>query len=626
MVKTFSADKLWKAALIAGVTFIVYFRAVHGQFLWDDDDYVTANLTLRSLSGLGEIWFQIGRLSQYYPLTYTSFWLDFHLWGLNPAGYHLVNIVLQILNSLLVWRLLDQLKIKNAFFISLLFALHPVHVESVAWITERKNLLSGFFYLLAAAAYLRTKYIFSFLLFFAALGSKTITMTLPLTLAIILWWRDGKVSSRDMARLAFFTLVAALFCSVTVALENRHIFSTGTAEWNFSFIERILIAGRAVWFYFTKLLFPHPLIFIYPRWQISTADITQWFYPASLVLVTALLWAFRRRLGRGPLAALAIFLVTLLPALGFKNFFPMRFSFVADHFQYLASIPMLLLLTAGAAHLLKNRTVKKTAAVMVLTAAAFLTWNHQSAFLSQEALWQDTLQKNPQAWIAHNNLGSIFVGKNMEKEASFHFEETLRLKPDHAEAINNQGFLKLQAGKPEEAVPYFEKAIQLQPRIALFELNLGTALFDMGKLEEAEDHFQTVVKMNFRFGEAYFNLGNIYLKKEMLKEAEEQFRLSVKFSPDSADAYTHLGYCCARAGKTDEAIFYYREGLKRAPKRADIHNNLANALAQKNLFTEANAHYHAAIALDPSSETFKNNYAAFLESQKAKGSGELKSN
>lgn len=617
MTKSFPYHRLWKAAFLAGLTFLLYMRVIHGQFLWDDDDYITQNLTLRSLSGLGEIWFQPGRLSQYYPLTYTSFWFDYHFWGLNPAGYHIVNILLHVLNGLLLWRLLDELKIKNSWFIALLFALHPVHVESVAWITERKNLLSGFFYLAAALFYLKTRYLFSFLLFLAALCSKTVSSTLPVALFFILWWRDGKAPAKDHARLFLFALTAAVFCSVTVALENRHIVSAAMSELSFSPFERILIAGRAVWFYFAKLFFPHPLIFIYPRWQIDATNNVQWLYPVSFLVVMAALWGFRKRLGRGPFTAAAVFFITLLPALGFKSFFPMRFSFVADHFQYLGSIPALILMAATAERFLKNRALQKSAACAVLAAAAFLNFKHQPAFFSQEALWKDTLKKNPAAWIAHNNLGTIYMDKKMEKEAALEFEKTLLLKPDHAEAINNQGLLLLYAGKTEEALPFFEKAIELQPHMALFKLNLGTALFSLGKLDRAEANFREVIKMNFRFAEAYFNLGNIYLEKKMPEEAEGQFRQAVRFNPEFADAWAHLGYCAAQAGRTDEAIAHYRKAVRLDPKHANAHNNLANALGSKNAsFEEINAHYRAAIALDPSSKTFRENYGKFLENQK----------
>ena len=581
MIKTRFSRVPWKALLLAGFVFLVYLRAVHGQFLWDDDDYVTRNLALRSLAGLGEIWFHIGRLSQYYPLTYTSFWAEYHLWGLNPAGYHAVNILLHIANGLLVWRLLDQLKLKHAWFIGLLFALHPVHTESVAWITERKNLLSGLFYLAAAIAYLRSRYALSYLAFVGALLSKTVTATLPAALFLVLWWRDGKLPWKDSARLAAAALTAFVLSSVTVALENRHVLRTGIAEWSFSPAERLLIAGRAVWFYLAKLLWPRPLVFIYPRWHIDARDAGQWLYPVLFALLIAGLWALRRRVGRGPVAALAVFAVTLLPALGFKNYFPMRFSFVADHFQYLASIAPLALFVSLGAMLIKSARLQKTAACLLLAAAALLTWRHETAFSSQEALWRDTLRQNPAAWIAHNNLGAILMQKGMNEEAASHFREVFRLKPDHAEAFNNLGLLKLYAGKPDRAVPYFKKAIRLQPNIALFELNLGTALFSLGKTDEAAAHYRKAIAVNPSLGEAYFSLGNALLNKEMLEEAEAQFRQAVRFSPDFADAYASLGYVCAQLGKTEEAIAHYRKAIALDPNQAEAVNNLANALKRQ---------------------------------------------
>lgn len=603
-----------QALLLASAALCIYLRAVHGQFIWDDDDYVTKNLALRSLAGLGEIWFHPGSLSQYYPLTYSSFWFDFHLWGLHPAGYHLVNSFLHAVNALLVWRLLDHLKLKHALLVAFLFALHPVHVESVAWITERKNLLSGCFCLLSLLAYLRTRYFLSYVLFIGALGSKTVTGTLPVVIFIIQWWRNGKVSKGELFRVAGFAFTALLISFVSISLENQHVLRMGTPDWNFSFADRVLIAGRAIWFYFFKMLWPHPLIFVYPRWAIDPRELWQWFYPAAFVLAAAILWLSRKRLGRGPFTALAIYAAMLFPALGFKNYYPMRYSFVADHFQYLASIAALVLLVALFSALLKDKRLRTAMACFVLLILAFLTWNRQAAFASLESLWRDTIQKNPSAWMAYNNYGALLMERGDYEKAKSYFEEAIRLDPDRgADAFNNVGLLFQKKGDLEKAIPYFQKAIRLQPNYSLFHLNLGTLYFDLGKIEEATLEYHQALQLNPKLSEAYFSLGNISLQRGDLGEAEEMLRKAVRFNPDLPGAYTTLGFVCSQLGKKDEAIRHYRTAIKLDPKQTFAHNNLANALSAQGLFEEANVHYREAIALQPASFQFRINFSDSLQ-------------
>lgn len=599
--------------LLALAAFCVYLRAIHGQFLWDDDDYVTRNLALRSLAGLAGIWFHPGSLSQYYPMTYTSFWIDYHLWGLWPTGYHLVNNLLHAVNALLVWRLLDQLKLKYAWFVALLFAVHPVHVESVAWITERKNLLSGCFFLLSLGAYLRTRYTVSYLLFLGALGSKTVTATLPAVLWILLWWKNAKVSRGDWLRLAFFVVTELFVSSVSISLESRHVLRMGTPDWDLTFPDRILIAGRAVWFYFGKVLLPHPLIFFYPRWTIDPRELGQWVYPVAFMFALGALWLLRKKAGRGPFAAFLIYAVLLFPALGFKNYYPMRFSFVADHFQYLASIASLALAVACFSFLLEEKRIRIAVAGCVLVMLAVLTWDRQAAFMSLESLWRDTIRKNPLSWIARNNYGAFLMDHGRQEEAEIYFDEAIRIHPKNsADAFNNLGLMQFKKGKLEKAMFYYQKAIQLQPGRSLYHVNLGTLYLELGKTEEAASEYRTALDLNPQCAEAYFSLGNISLQKGNIALAEEELRKAALFNPDHADTYTTLGFVCAKLGKNEEALRYYEKAIGLDPRQAFAHNNLANALSAQGLFEKANAHYREAMALQPASFQFRANFADSL--------------
>ncbi len=340
------------AALVLIVaTLAAYVPAMQGGFIWDDDDYVTDNAALRSLAGLAAIWLQPGAVPQYYPLTFTSLWLDYQLWGVAPAGYHVVNVLLHGTNAVLVWLVLRRLALPGAWLAAMVFALHPVHVESVAWITERKNVLSGAFYLGALLAYLRfaglgapaaeaerwRSYALAVALFVCALLSKTVTCTLPAVILLLLWWKRGRVTRAEASATVPLFVVGACLALVTIWMERTHVGAQGAA-WLLSPIDRALIAGRAVWFYAATLAWPHPLTFVYPRWEIDAGAWWQYLFPLAAAAVTALLFFARARIGRGPLVAVLCFGVTLAPALGFVDVYPMRYSFVADHYQYLASV------------------------------------------------------------------------------------------------------------------------------------------------------------------------------------------------------------------------------------------------------------------------------------------------
>ena len=346
----------WLAGLILLLApFVLYSPLFDAGYIWDDNALVTDNLNLRSLHGLWRIWFVPGATPQYYPATYSSFWLEYQFWGLNPVASHFVNVLLHSLNAIVLWRLLRFLGVPGAWLAAALFALHPVYVESVAWISERKNVLSGLLYLTSAWMFLRYAlgtrvgrwlYAGSLSLFMLALFAKTITCSLPAVLVILIWWKRGEVDRRIWLTLLPFFIVGAALGLYTVWIEKHFVGAQGV-DWDLSWVERCLIAGRALWFYAGKLFWPENLTFIYPRWVIDVRDWFQYLYPVAVVTLVAGLWFARGRIGRGPVAAVLIFCGTLVPALGFFDVYPMRYSFVADHFQYLASIGLLVLFAAG---------------------------------------------------------------------------------------------------------------------------------------------------------------------------------------------------------------------------------------------------------------------------------------
>ena len=275
--------RIGAGGVIVLITLLAYVPALHGGFIWDDDSHVTDSLALRTLHGLATIWTTPGAVMQYYPLVHTSFWVQYHLWQLNPFGYHLVNVLLQAGNAILLWLILERLEIVGAWLAAAVFAIHPVQVESVAWISEQKNLLSGAFYLAAVLAYMRFcpldaerpeekarwgLYGLAFAFFVGAMLSKTVACTWPLTILLLTWWKRGGIESRDVWLMTPFVAMGAVLGSITVWVETYCTGARG-AGWSFTMFDRALIAGRAVWFYAVKLAWPENLAFVYPRWNID---------------------------------------------------------------------------------------------------------------------------------------------------------------------------------------------------------------------------------------------------------------------------------------------------------------------------------------------------------------------
>ena len=509
---------VWQGGLIILLVFLAYLPALHGGFIWDDDVYVTNNPTLHDLGGLQRIWFEVGAVPQYYPMVHTTFWLEYHLWGLHPMGFHLINVLLHATAAILLWQVLLRLRIQGAWLAAVLFALHPVCVESVAWITERKNVLSAVFYFAAALAYLRFVawaepggpnrlrwhwYLVALVLFMAALLSKTVTCTLPTALLLVCWWKQGRVQRGEILPLLPFFALGVGLGLLTAWIEKYHVGAQGAA-WSLTLADRCLIAGRALWFYAGKLVWPAHLTFIYPRWKIESAVWWQWLFPVAAAGVVAGLWLARRRLGKGPLVAVLFFAGTLGPALGFVNVYPMRYSFVADHFQYLASVGLITLCAAGLARI--PRIIPTTLVVLL----GALAWQQAGIYRNPETLWRDTLSKNPDCSMAHNNLGSLLYDQGHMEEAMEHYRKAIQNDPNNYEALNNLGIALGTQGQFDEAIENIHKAIQIKPNFSGALVSLGIALASRGQFDEAIGNFRQAIQIDPNNCEALNNLGNAF--------------------------------------------------------------------------------------------------------------------
>jgi tetratricopeptide (TPR) repeat protein len=612
---------LFAAALLIAVL-LAYQPAWYGGIVWDDEAHVT-RAELRSWDGLYRIWFEPGATQQYYPLVFSAFWVEHRLWGDATLGFHLMNMVLHWTSALLLALVLRRLAVPGAFLAAAIFALHPVYVESVAWISEQKNTLSGVFYLAAMLVYLgfdrtrkRTWYCAALGLFLLALLSKTTTVTLPAALLVIFWWQRGTLSwRRDVVPLLPF-FVLAVAAGLFTRWAEYNLLGAGRDEFTLSTVERFLLAGRAIWFYLSKLFWPADLVFIYPRWHL---DATVWwqylFLPAAVLLVVGL-WAVRRR-WRGPLAAVLFFIGTLFPVLGLFNVFFYSFSFVSDHFQYLPSLGIIALASAGLALLLGHwglwhRPAGYMACLALLAILGTLTWRQSRKYADMETLYQATIDRNPDCWMAHNNLSSLLLNEGRLDEALAHCQRALELQPGKAEHYNNLAAILAKAGRFDEAFAHYRKALAILPDYVDAHYNFGRALAGRGRFGEAIAEYQEAIRLQPRRAVFFYHRANAWAGAGRLDRAMADYREAVEIQPDYADAYHNLGVSLASQGQFDEAATQFQRVLEINPGAAEAHSSLGLTLANQGRSPEALLHFRKALAIQPENVQARSNLAWLL--------------
>jgi protein O-mannosyl-transferase len=585
-------DYLLLALLLAVTTILAYQPAWHGGFIWDDDAYITNNELLTAPDGLRRIWFSLDSPSQYFPLVYTMFRFERAWWGLSPTGYHFVNILLHLANALILWSLLARLRVPGAWLAGAIFALHPVQVESVAWITERKNVLMGLFFLLTIRAWVefvdkQTKhrwffYVLALLLYALALFSKTTACTLPAALLLILWLQGRRINQRQLVQLVPFVVLALGMGLLTVWWERYHQGTRGPL-FAISPPERLLIASRAIWFYLGKLFWPSNLTFIYPRWIVSPTHLLEYAWLAALGGLCAVIFFARRYVGRSLEVAALFFVATLSPVLGFIMLYTFRYTFVADHYQYLASIGPIALASVGITTLAASFKVSRHfifgAAVCIVAALAVFTWRQSTMYADIEALWRTTIARNPGCWMAHNNLGIVLSQKGEIDEAIAHYRKTLEMSPDFADADYNLGNALLQKGEIDAAILHCQRAVTIQPNDPEAQVALGNALFQKGLIDESIVHYQKALAIRPYYVTAHYNLSSAFLKKGEIDKAILHCQAVLSIQPEHADAHTILASAFLQKGEIGNAIEQYKKTLEIAPRSVPALNNLAWILA-----------------------------------------------
>lgn len=619
------------ALVILTVTVLAYLPATRGGFVWDDEEYVQENPLLHEPDGLWRIWFSTDQPSQYFPLVYTAFRLQYGLWGLNPAGYHVTNILLHACNALLVWWLLRRLGVAGSWIAAAVFALHPVHVESVAWITELKNVLMLFFFLLSLRAWTAFAdhppgkrpdwrlYALSLLLYLAALLAKTTACTLPAALVLILWLRRIALDRRRWLQVAPFVGLGLAMGLLTMWWER---FQQGLhpALLDLGLIERPLIAARALWFYLGKLIWPVNLAFSYPKWDIEGTDPLLYLWPLSWLVVAGGLWHWRERVGRGSIAAIVFFATTLSPMLGFIKLWTFNYAFVADHYQYAASIGPIALIVAGGCRLAtaygkRGLRVGAVSVAILLAILAGLTHRQSAAYESRESLWRDTLRKNPDSWMARINLGAILTSEGRFDEALEHYRAVIDSRPELYVARYNLGGTLLKMGRGEEAVAQYRAALEINPEDPDLHTNLARALESIDDPVEAARHYRRAMELDPSNENAQRKYAGILASRGQVDDAIAQYRTALERSPDDAGAHFNLANALREAGRIDQAVTHYRRAIEIEPENPAAQNYLGSALVGTGRGEEGIAHLREALRIDPGYAPAHHNLADALRDE-----------
>lgn len=595
MSRRWNSTLVGRATLLAFLVLAAYWPALSGGFIWDDDFHLSGNPRLASWAGLWEIW--TSRWALYYPLTSTTFWVLRRLVGLTPWIYHLFNTLMHLGAALLLWRVLAGLRIRGAWLGAALFALHPIQVESVAWITELKNTQSLVFLLLSLLLLehsgllpdneLRRRrwYTLSLACFLAALLSKSSTVMLPPVLLVLLWWRGRLASWRDGLWTAPYFAAALLMAGWTI-WEQRYSSGAQGFEWSMSLPDRLVTAARLLCFYVAKLAWPDPLMFLYPSMRLSALEARAWMPLLSVVTVFGWLAVNARTWiwSRAALAAGLYFVLMLFPVLGFFNVYFMRYAEAADHFAYLASIGPLALagaLLATAEEAIRRRgprhrwgadgiAVAGAAAIVLL---ALLTWRYTHVFHSSETLWRDAIAKNPQAWMAHNNLGLLYQQRGNLTQAEMHYRAALSARPDHYEAQCNLAATLMRRGDFPGATVLLERALSLRPDLPQALVNLGTIREKVGDRPAAKEFFTRALMVNPGYGEAHVRLAALAELEDDAAGAIAHYRFALEAAtPDArehAKFYNQKAAAQIQERRWSGARLYIEEALRCDPQSRD---------------------------------------------------------
>lgn len=566
---------IFKILLILLAGLFVYAPVFHADWLWDDDQEVTASVILPDPGALPKIWAG-SEGADYFPLKTSVQWVLYRFIGTDRTGWHMANIILHLVNALLVWKLLRRLGIRQGWIGGLLFVVHPILVESVAWVSELKNTLSLPFLLLSMLAFINyeerqkpSHLALSAVFYLAAILCKTSVVMFPCVLLLYGWWKSMEAVPEKPWKWSFppplersnalgravwgsipFFLISLIFGLLTIYFQHERAIGTETIPVG-GMISRAATAGMAIWFYLYKCILPFNLLPIYPRWEVDPPAWYQFLAWPAIIGLLLWLWSKRNSWGRHALFGLGFFLINLFPVMGFIKMSYMRITWVADHFLYLPVLGLIGLAAGLADRYYDPEKPKKW--VVVIGLAVFVVFTFEShryanVFFNEEQMWSYTLKANPDAWQAHSRLGKVMIDQGNNNKAFYHIGESVRLRPDLAETHNNYGAMLEKKGEPEKALEQLREAVRIAPTIKIYSINLGSLLVRSGKYEEGEKVYEGLLKDD----------------------------------PDNPTFLCNRGVARYFLGRNDEAIADFQKALSVNPDLKDAKENLAAALKKKN--------------------------------------------
>ena len=607
---------VWPALAIAAAAACVYAPVVHGGWIWDDTLEIVHNPALRDPAWWRPWVAPAG--SDYLPLNTTVQWLEWHLWHDRVEGYHLATLALHLANALLLWRLLAKLGLRLAWVAGLIFAVHPVAVESVAWIAEQKNTLSLAFLLGALCAWVdfdahrrRRDHVLALALFIAALLCKASVVMLPCALLLFAWWKRSRISARDGWDAAPFLAAALVLGLATVYFQRERAIGADLVPLG-DLATRFGRAGLIGVFYLGKAVWPATLLPAYPADLFDRSAVVQALPWIGGIVVAVWCWRTRSPWVRGLGFGLGCFALNLVPVLGFVPMAYHRVAWVADHFAYLSLVAVAGLAAAGLEHAIdaagprrRGWPIAAGAALVGLTVVS--ARGYARHFVSEEALWTYALPRNPSAWIGYNNLGKIHAESGRAAEAAEDFAHALQLRPTNADAHYNLANAQLSLGHTAEAITHYQAALRLKPDSPESHNNLGNALAQTGDLAGALAHYAESVRLAPSFPDAHANFARALKRSGRTTEALAQFQTARRLDPGSAAIARDLANLLADTGRADEAVALFRDAVRLQPDEPEAHNNLGALLAERGQIAEAVAEFEAAVRLKPTFEAAREN-------------------
>jgi tetratricopeptide (TPR) repeat protein len=606
------SPRLRQAGAIILLGFWIYWPALHGGWITDDYAYLPQNPLLGDPARLWKIWFAPGSLIEYYPVLTTVHLFLWNLFGNATTGYHVVNLLLHLTSAMLLWRLLSKLGLKLAWIGALLFVVSPAQVESVATIAELKNTLSLPPFLLAMYAWIDFEeqgrprdYLLALGFFLLAMLCKISMAPFPVVILLYAWWKRNRLGLRDLVHtVPFFVISLGLGVLTHLCgewfVQQRHLPEEVIPS--LSLAGRIALAGQSLAYYFLRCFWPGGLLPTYPQWQVSTSPLA---FAPWVVLAGLLVWLWTRRAtwGRHALLGLGFFVLMIGPFLGLNQISYMSYTWVMDHFLYIAIIGpiglVVALMEAISARLAPNaRYYASFAAAVLLIPLVVAGWFYAGMFKDQETLWSYTLEHNPNDWAARNNLGSVYLVSGRTDEAIDQYRQALALQPTSFDLHSNLALALAQSGHLPEALDELDRALRIWPSAPGFA-HRGDLLIRMGRAADALAEYQKAVALDPDNAQARYALGDFAAQSGRFPEAMEQYQAALRGNPGFAPAHINLGNIYFQSGQIPQAIVQYRLALASDPSNANTHLNLGSALVKSGQIPAAIEQYQAALAINP---------------------------